>query len=87
MSNRCIVHNCTNTSDRGKMIGDLCSSCHQFITTGEGRHSQAYRNCTTLVPNDSGTMLRQIWEHFSALEARVSVLEEIITMGINDEKV
>ena len=41
---RCIVKDCQNHRHEGKFVGDLCSPCHTFITTGEGEHSQAYRN-------------------------------------------
>jgi len=30
---------CENHANEGKFIGDLCSPCHAFITTGEGDHS------------------------------------------------
>jgi hypothetical protein len=40
----CIVMSCVNQSDQGTFIGDLCLPCHRYITTGEGVHSQAYRN-------------------------------------------
>ena len=41
---RCIVKDCQNHRHEGKFVGDLCSPCHTFITTGEGKYSQAYRN-------------------------------------------
>ena len=41
---KCIVKDCTNHSHQGKFIGELCSPCYSFITTGEGVYSQAYRN-------------------------------------------
>jgi hypothetical protein len=41
---KCIVKDCKNHSHQGKFIGDLCSPCYQFITTGEGVYSQVYRN-------------------------------------------
>ena len=41
---KCIVKDCQNHRHEGKFVGDLCSPCHTFITTGEGEHSQAYRN-------------------------------------------
>jgi len=41
---KCIVKDCENHEHEGKFIGDLCSPCHEFITTGIGVHSQAYRN-------------------------------------------
>jgi hypothetical protein len=28
----------------GRFVGELCTPCHIFITTGEGTYSQAYRN-------------------------------------------
>ena len=40
----CAVLNCTNRQGEGAFAGPICSPCWQFITTGEGRHSQAYRN-------------------------------------------
>ena len=40
----CIVKGCSNHRGEGLFIGELCSPCHTFITTGEGKHSQAYRN-------------------------------------------
>ena len=41
---KCIVKDCQNHRHEGKFVGDLCSPCHTFITTGEGKYSQAYRN-------------------------------------------
>ncbi len=41
---KCIVKDCQNHRHEGKFVGDLCSPCHTFITTGEGEQSQAYRN-------------------------------------------
>ena len=41
---KCIVKDCENHTHEGKFVGDLCSPCHAFITTGEGGQSQAYRN-------------------------------------------
>ena len=41
---KCIVKDCLNHQHEGKFAGDLCSPCHTFITTNEGKYSQAYRN-------------------------------------------
>jgi hypothetical protein len=41
---KCIVKDCENHTHEGRFVGDLCSPCHAFITTGEGGQSQAYRN-------------------------------------------
>jgi hypothetical protein len=43
-SHKCIVKGCENHANQGVFVGDLCSPCHTFITTGEGVYSQAYRN-------------------------------------------
>lgn len=40
----CIVKGCSNHRVEGLFVGALCSPCHTFITTGEGKYSQAYRN-------------------------------------------
>ena len=45
----CIVKNCTNRSNEGLFLGDLCAPCYEFITQGIGKHSQAYRNCLYLL--------------------------------------
>ena len=44
MSDKCIVKDCENHKHQGLFVGDLCGPCHQFITEGIGKHSQAYRN-------------------------------------------
>jgi hypothetical protein len=39
--NKCIVKDCVNQED---FVVGLCIPCYDFITKGEGVHSQAYRN-------------------------------------------
>ena len=41
---KCIVKDCQNEHGEGVFFGLLCSPCHAFITKGEGKHSQMYRN-------------------------------------------
>jgi len=41
---KCIVKNCDNRMSEGKFVGMMCSPCHQFVSEGIGRYSQAYRN-------------------------------------------
>lgn len=41
---KCIVKDCQNEHGQGIFFGLLCSPCHAFITKGEGKHSQMYRN-------------------------------------------
>lgn len=40
----CTVKGCTNNNIDGPFTGNLCNPCHEFITTGTGRFSQAFRN-------------------------------------------
>ena len=47
---KCIVMNCVNHADEGEFVGDLCSPCHKFVTSGRGVHSQAYRNSRQIEP-------------------------------------
>ena len=58
---KCIVMNCANHTDEGKFVGDMCSPCHTFVTSGRGVHSQAYRNS------------RQI-EHWKGVDAHEAAL-------------
>jgi len=41
---KCIVHNCENEFHGGGSDRNICPPCWQFITTGEGKFSQVYRN-------------------------------------------
>jgi hypothetical protein len=40
----CITLNCPNRVGDGVFVGDLCSPCHTYLTTMQGKHSQLYRN-------------------------------------------
>jgi hypothetical protein len=41
---KCIVKDCMNHTNEGKFVGELCAPCWDYITNGNGVHSQAYRN-------------------------------------------
>jgi hypothetical protein len=41
---KCIVKDCMNHTNEGAFVGDLCAPCWDYITNGNGVHSQAYRN-------------------------------------------
>jgi hypothetical protein len=41
---KCIVKDCENHVHQGNFVGAICSPCNQFLTTGEGKYSQLYRN-------------------------------------------
>ena len=47
---KCIVMNCENHSNEGEFVGDLCFPCHEFVSSGCGIHSQAYRNAKHVEP-------------------------------------
>jgi hypothetical protein len=47
---KCLVMNCENHSDEGEFVGDLCFPCHEFVSSGRGTHSQAYRNARQVEP-------------------------------------
>jgi hypothetical protein len=42
---KCLVKGCTNHSNQGTFIGDLCMPCHEMITTG------ILRSGTTFIHN------------------------------------
>ena len=44
---KCVVKDCENHKHQGGFTGDLCNPCYEFITTGKGVYSQAYRNTQT----------------------------------------
>jgi hypothetical protein len=41
---KCIVKDCENHVHQGNFVGAICAPCNQFLTTGEGKYSQLYRN-------------------------------------------
>jgi hypothetical protein len=41
---KCIVKDCENHKEQGGFVGVLCMPCHKFLTIGEGKYSQLYRN-------------------------------------------
>lgn len=40
----CTIVDCDNSSDHGRFIGSVCAPCYNYLTTGNGDKSQAYRN-------------------------------------------
>lgn len=56
---KCIVKDCENHKHEGGFVGDLCKPCHQFITTGEGIYSQAYRNSHPVELTDE--FIEKLW--------------------------
>jgi len=44
MTRECVVKDCTNRTNQGGFVGEICTPCYEFITVGTGKFSQAYRN-------------------------------------------
>ena len=49
---KCIVKDCSNHEHEGRFSAELCFPCFRFIATGEGVHSQAYRNVQKAVEEE-----------------------------------
>ena len=47
---KCITKDCTNHSNEGKFVNDLCGPCWDYIANGKGVYSQAYRNAQPKEP-------------------------------------
>lgn len=41
---KCSVRDCENHTDQGSFVGEFCTPCYRYITKGEGKFSQVYRN-------------------------------------------
>ena len=39
---KCIVSGCSNHRENGKFVGDLCSPCHEYITTGKIGYTDSF---------------------------------------------
>jgi hypothetical protein len=57
LSARCIVKDCENHKHQGSFTGELCNPCYEYITTNNGKYSQAYRNAQIKELSDE-----EIWE-------------------------
>lgn len=57
---KCIVKDCENHKDQGVFVGVLCMPCYNFLTTGEGIHSQLYRN-TVKAEREACAKLVEAW--------------------------
>jgi hypothetical protein len=55
---KCIVKDCMNHTNEGKFVGELCAPCWDYITNGNGVHSQAYRNAQ---PKDEKPKYLYVW--------------------------
>ena len=57
---KCIVKDCENHKHEGGSAGDVCMPCYEFITTGKGIYSQAYRNTLLKDLTDEIYQLKEI---------------------------
>lgn len=63
----CMVHNCTNVSNQGQFIGDVCLSCYDFIVEGKGQHSQVFRNATIEIQKECHDFIAKLDKHLPKL--------------------
>jgi hypothetical protein len=67
---QCIVKGCENLrydpekpeecDDHGLFYGEMCAPCHEFITTGFGEFSQAYRNAIMVASKMLSNAIRRV---------------------------
>jgi hypothetical protein len=41
---KCIIYGCENTTHQGVFVENLCAPCYEYLSGGNGSHSQARRN-------------------------------------------
>lgn len=41
-STKCIVKGCNNYHGQGRFIGELCSPCHQMLSSGNGAYNSTF---------------------------------------------
>ena len=66
---QCLTLNCTNHVGEGMFVGDLCSPCHEYLTTMRGKNSQLYRNTSQKNLLCSYPEFKALLESRSAYEA------------------
>lgn len=64
MSDKCIVYGCENYKHEGYFIGDLCSPCHNMITSGK--------------PNYGATFIHDLRDQVKELEAENQKLRKAL---------
>lgn len=60
---KCIVKDCENHVHQGKFVGAICAPCNQFLTTGEGKYSQLYRNTVIAEREACAAKAEQVGQH------------------------
>lgn len=74
---KCVVRDCSNYTDEGRFIGDVCAPCWSFMLTGRANPSQACRNVLREVSKTLGARARESVEELvaGAVFAAVSAAE------------
>ena len=72
---KCIVKDCMNHTNEGSFVGELCAPCWDYITNGNGVHSQAYRNAQP--KEDVGEKLSK------QIKSMLNQIEEFISKNEN----
>lgn len=82
---RCIIKHCSNHTDEGKFVGELCSPCHSFVTSGRGKYSAAYRLAERVTKRPAATDL-DILEGAKRYElAQVQSPQKILSLMLKDD--
>jgi len=60
MSDYCAVHDCKNKRGEGNFVGEFCTPCWLFITTGRSPHNQVYVNAVKLIGRELGEAIESV---------------------------
>lgn len=81
---RCIVKDCPNHTDEGNFVGDLCSPCRSYITTGRGRYSAAYRLAERTTKKPGATDV-DILDGAKQYELAQTTPQKMLTLMLRDD--
>jgi hypothetical protein len=60
--NKCIVHKCSNHTNQGRFVGDMCSPCYTMITTGKIMPTDSFLNQITALELENEELERKLKE-------------------------
>jgi hypothetical protein len=58
--NKCIVHGCSNHTNQGRFVGDVCSPCYTMITTGKIMPTDSFLNQITALESENEELERKL---------------------------
>ena len=81
---KCIVKDCENHKDQGAFVGVLCMPCHTFLTTGEGKYSQLYRNTVAAEREACAKFIEDEYVRDFDKQWRIDLTEAIRARALHD---